>query len=74
MRHLTNMGCTFMRILNHDSSFADIKEDLLHHNVSNSGSKLKEGRYETYSVAVAHLLSNVKIPIIDKDDMNAVFL
>jgi hypothetical protein len=72
MTHLRNMGCTFMRILNHDSSFLDAKEDLLHHNFFNSGSKLKEGSYETYSRAVAHLLSNVKISIIDEDDMNAV--
>lgn len=71
--HLTNMGSIFMRILNHDSSFKDAKEDLLQHNFFNSGSKLKQGSYETYSIAVAHLLSNVKIPTIDADDVNAVF-
>ena len=45
-----------------------MKQDLLHNNFFNSGSKLIAGRNETYSRALGHLLSNVKIPIIDEDD------
>jgi hypothetical protein len=71
--HLTNMGNTFMRIMNHDLTFVDAKQDLLHNNFYNSGSKLIVGRNETYSRALSHQLSNVKISIIDEDDLNAVF-
>jgi hypothetical protein len=61
-----------MEFVNNESSFSTKKTYLMESNFFNPGSELEKGKCETNSIALHHLCANIKIPIIDEDDLNVV--